>query len=817
MLRNYFKIAFRNLLKYRAFSMINIFGLMMGIACFLVIALYIFDELTFDSFHRNADNIYRVVEQRTSETGKQTRVAAVSYQLGEQSPVKLPGISKMARITVRGRTLVRSQKERSGFQEEFWIVNRGFLQVFDFKLIAGDRETALDEPKSLVITEETAMKFFGSTDVIGKTVSVVQDTNYFIIKGVLENFPANSHMSFNMMTGESTMSNQGYRDFTGRDWSSNSFFTFLQLEPQTNTGRLEQQMEQLLTASRNTPNVPASKLILQPLKSIHFHSADIEAGSARTGIRARGNIMYMYVFSIVAIFVLLIACINYINLTTARFANRAKEIAVRKVAGADRKSLIFQFLSEAMLMTLIALVLALTLVKFTLPVFNDFSGKTLELGISMDYRIWIGIAGIAILVGLSSGVYPALIQSGFKPLMLLKNKVKFGKGSLSIRQSLVVFQFTLSIIMIVATMIVYLQMKYVDTKDMGFSKEQLLVMDINSGAVRRAEQTFKTEFGKLPGITSVTACSRVPGEWKVLPKVKVKQQASDPDGKDMYFITTDENFLSTFEMKLVNGRNFSNQGNVDSGSVIINETAANLLGITNASEQLITIPSLDYSGNINQLDQPFMARITGIVKDFNFRSLHEPVAPLIIAYQKNPVEIMDYYVAKVSTTNVAQTLKSMEDILHTVDRSHQFEFHFLDKQWDLFYIEDQKRQTIFLGVALMTILIACLGLFGLATYAAEQRIKEIGIRKVLGASVTGIVTLLSKDFIKLVAIAALIAVPIAWWSMHNWLKNFAFRIDISWWMFAVAAVLALTIAIVTVSFQAIRAATSNPVRALRSE
>jgi putative ABC transport system permease protein len=684
-------------------------------------------------------------------------------------------------------------------------------------MVAGDRKTALSEPKSLVVTEETAIKYFGTTDVIGKTISLIRDTNFFTIKGVLENFPANSHIAFNMITGESTPNGQGYKDFQSRDWSSNQFFTYLQLDPKTNSGKLEQQMEQLLAGNRNTPNVPASKLILQPLKSIHFHSADIESGSARTGVRAGGNIMYMYVFSIVAVFVLLIACINYINLTTARFANRAKEIAIRKVSGAHRKNIIFQFLSEAVLMTLIALVLALTLVKFTLPLFNEFSGKNLELGLTMDYRIWIGIAAIAVVVGLASGIYPAFIQSGFKPFLLLKNKVKFGKGSLSIRQSLVVLQFTLSIIMIVATMIVYLQMKYVGSKDMGFSKDQLVVVDINSGPVRRGEQTLKTEYARLPGVTSVCAASRIPGEWKVIPKVKVKKEATDPDGLDMFFIASDEKFLETFEMRLANGRNFNNLGNADSAAVIINETAAKMLGITEAREQLITMPTYDYGGDVNQLNQPFVGRVTGIVKDFNFQSLHEPIAPLVIAYQRNPVEVMDYYIAKVSTTNVAQTLKSMEDILHTVDRGHMFEYHFLDKQWDLFYIEDQKRQTIFLGVAIMTILIACLGLFGLATYAAEQRIKEIGIRKVLGASVTGIVTLLSKDFIKLVAIAALIAIPIAWWSMYNWLKNFAFRIDISWWMFAVAAVLALMIAIVTVSFQAIRAATSNPVRALRSE
>jgi putative ABC transport system permease protein len=817
MLRNYFKIAFRNLLKYRAYSTINIFGLMMGIACFLVIALYVFDELTFDSFHRNADRIYRVVEEKTSEGGKQSKVAGVNYQLGAQSPAKLPGIENMARITVRGRVLVKNIPANKAFLEEYWVANPAFFQVFDFEMVAGDRKTALNAPKTVVMTEETAKKYFGTTDVIGKTISIAQDTSFFAVTGVIKDFPANSHIGFNLMVGESSISNQGFTNFTSRDWTSNLFFTYLQLDLNADTKKLEQQMESLLAANRNTPAIPASKVILQPLKDIHFYSKDIESGSARSGIRARGNLLYLYVFSILALFVLLIACINYINLTTARFSNRAKEIAVRKVAGAVRKNIIIQFLAEAMLMTLIALVLALALVKLSLPFFNEFTGKDLALGFSMDFRIWLGIAVIAIVVGLCSGIYPAFIQSGFKPFALLKNKMAFGKGSLSVRRSLVVLQFSLSIIMIVATMVVYLQLQYVNTKDMGFNKEQLVVMDINSGAVRRAAETFRTEYAKLPGVTSVCAVSRVPGEWKVIPKVKVKQQANEPDGKEMYYTIGDEQFLPTFDIKMVKGRNFNHQGYADSTGIIINETAAKLLGITKVSEQMVSIHSYIYSGDEEILEQPLPVRVIGIVKDFNFRSLHEPIAPLIIGYQKNPLEVLDYYVAKISLINIDQTLKRLEDIQHTVDRGHLFEYHFLDKQWDLFYIEDQKRQTIFLGVAIMTILIACLGLFGLATYAAEQRIKEIGIRKVLGASVTGIVTLLSKDFIKLVGIASLVALPVSWWAMNSWLKNFAFRIDIGWWVFAMAALLAVLIAIFTVSFQAIRAATANPVKSLRTE
>ena len=790
---------------------------MMGIACFLVIALYIFDELTFDSFHRNAENIYRVVEERTSETGTQTKVASVSYQVAQQAPAQLPGVVRATRISVRGRVLVKSKPGDKGFQEENWIVHPDFLKMFDFKMLFGDRATALDAPKSLVITAETAIKYFGTTDVVGKTLSPGRDTNFCNITGVLENFPANSHIRFNMMTGESSMTGEGYKNFINNDWSSNAFFTFIQIDPTADPNKLSKQLEQMLVAQRKDSKVPPSKIFLQPLKQIHFYSGDIESASARTGIRPGGNIMQIYIFSIVAIFVLVIACINYINLTTARFSNRAKEIAVRKVVGAERRSIIFQFLSEAMLMTLIALVLAIVMVKLALPFFNQFSGKDLQLGFDMDYRIGIGIVCIALLVGILSGIYPAFIQSRFRAFTLLKSKVSFGKGSLSIRQSLVVFQFTLSIIIIVATIVVYQQLKYVNTKDMGFKKDQLVVIDINSGAVRRAAPMLKSEYEKIPGVTNVCASSRVPGEWKVLPKVKVQHQADAAGSQDMYFIGADASFLETFAIKTVSGRNFINNGNADSTAIIINETAAKLLGISSANEQIISIPSTDWGGDVEKLDEPFVARVIGIVKDFNFRSLHEPIAPLVISYQNNPIHPLDYYTAKVSPENLGASLKRMEEIMRTVDRGHLFEYNFLDNQWNLFYKEDQKRQTIFLGIAIMTILVACLGLFGLVTYAAERRIKEIGIRKVLGASVGGIVSLLSVDFIKLVGIAAIIALPVSWWAMNEWLQNFAYRINIEWWIFLMASILAMLVAVVTVGLQAIKVAIANPIKALRSE
>lgn len=803
MLTNYLKIAWRTLVKNKVFSFINIFGLTIGLTSFLLIALYIFDELTFDRFHKNAKNIYRIVEEKTAPEGKETKVASAGYQVSEKAKTDFREIKDAVRFLTFSRTNVSTTENTNVFYEDFTIANPGFLTTFNFKLLQGDRRSALTAPHSVIVTEETARKLFSTTDVLGKAIKVDRDSTPFKITAVLKNFPVNSHLSFNLLFSESSITDNDFKKFINSDWNSGAFTTYLLLNDKTDARRIETKINQLFAANQKDDTRGKSVFMLQPLKDIHFYSNDIEGNSGR-----KGNITAIYVFSIIALFVLLIACINYMNLTTARFTNRAKEIAVRKVAGASRKNLVGQFLSEAFLITIIALSSALILVQMFLPSFNAFTEKQLTLGIHTDYRIWWGIAIIIIVVGLSSGIYPALFQSGAKPLILLKSKINMGRGNLSVRRSLVVFQFALSIIMIVATIIVYMQMKYVSKKDMGFNKEQLLVIDINSGKIRKGAETIKTEFEKLPQVQQVSVSSRVPGEWKDLPKVKVKyEKILNVGGEDMYFLGVDDKFLKTYGIVLAKGRNFLAGSLTDSSAVMINETAAKALGITEPSEQIIEIP----------LDQPFKARVTGIVKDFNFQSLHQPLAPMVLGFQKNPVQNIDYFTAKVTTNTMAETLKQMDAILHKIDQNHLFEYHFLDKQWDLFYQQDQIRQTIFLMVAMLTIVIACLGLFGLATYAAEQRIKEIGIRKVLGASVSSIVTMLSKDFIRLVLIAAAIAFPVAWWAMNKWLDDFAYRITISWWMFALAGLLAIVIALITVSFQAIKAAIANPVKSLRSE
>ena len=813
MFKNHLKIAFRNLIKTKVLSFINILGLTISITSFLLIALYIFDELTFDAFHKNAANIYRVIESKTTAEGKKSKTTGTGYQVSEKGKADLPQIKDAARLAIFGRTNVEATENNKVFYEDFILGNPGFLTVFDFPLLQGDRKTALSAPHAVIVTEETAQKFFGTAKAEGKTLKLDRDSIPFKITGVLKNFPANSSISFNLIFSEASMTNDGFKKFISSDWNSGAFSTFLLLNEKTTAKTIAGKLDQLVAANFKNENGEKSNLLLQPFKETHFYSEDIEGYSGR-----KGNITYVYVFFIIGFFVLFIACINYMNLATARFTNRAKEIAIRKVAGASRQSLIGQFLLEAFLVTTLSVVFALVLTELLLKPFNAFTEKQLTLGATTDYRIWLGLAMIIGIVSLLSGLYPALFQSGLKPLSLLKNKIQPGRWNISLRRSLVVFQFSLSIIMIVATLVVYLQMKYISTKNMGFEKERLVVVDINSGKVRRGAQTIKDEFLKLSQVTAVSVSSRVPGEWKNIPTVKVKNgNALTAPGNDMYFLGVDDRFLETYHIALVKGRNFLPGSSADSGSVLINETAAKLLGITEPGGQTISIPSANFGGDFSPLDKPFMVTVTGIVKDFNFQSLHEPLAPMILGFQNNPIISIDYFTARLAGNNTSTTLEQMDAILHSIDQNHLFEYHFLDRQWDLFYRDDRIRQTIFLIISILAIFIAGLGLFGLSTYAAEQRVKEIGIRKVLGASVQSVVIMLSKEFIKLVLIASVIAFPVAWLSMNKWLQDFAYRITISWWVFVLSALTAVIIAWITISYQAIKAATANPVKSLRTE
>jgi putative ABC transport system permease protein len=503
------------------------------------------------------------------------------------------------------------------------------------------------------------------------------------------------------------------------------------------------------------------------------------------------------------------------NLATARASNRSKEIGVRKSVGAARANLVYQFLFEALLVTSLAFILAIIFVNLVLPSFNQFTNKQLSLGLGTSYQIWFVALMGTLLIGLLSGSYPAFLLSGFKPTMLLKGmKTNYG-GSLSLRKGLVIFQFTIAIVLIIGTIVLYRQVEFMNTTNLGFNKDLLVVIDVNTGKARSDFEAIKEEMSKIPSVKNVSATSRVPGEWKTFRTVKINAQGNRDDPKDAYFFGIDKDFTKTFEIELVKGRNLNSPA--DSTAVLLNETAAKLLNITQPSDQLVEIPAMSRGAVFQALGTPFKARVVGIVKDFHFQSLRNKIEPLVLAYYNNPIHDIDYYTARIDANNIPATLEKLKAVMIQADKEDPFEYHFLDEQLALFYIEDYRRQTLLIWVALATIFIACLGLFGLATYSAEQRIKEIGIRKVLGATIFNLTSVLSKDFLKLVLIANGIAFPIAWWSISKWLEDYAYHVDLEWWIFVLAGCLAFFIALVTVSWQAIKAALANPVQSLRNE
>lgn len=797
MIRNLLKICWRNIWRNKFHSVINVIGLTLGIVCFLLISLYVFDELTFDRHHVNSDRIFRVVEHRNAE-GEATSVAAVSYNVGEESRKLIPEIENSTKILRLGRANLVDPENPVNFHSDITTADERFLQIFDFPLISGDRDDALKEPNSIIITEDLAMRIFNRKDVMGKNLRF-SNLSDFKITGILKNLPLNSSFSFNSLISESTFYSTNANNWAN-DWTSNFFGVYTLLRPHADTKNVSEKIIAMVISNKAQDEGARLTYSLQPLKDMHFKSADLFSPAVNTN----GNLLHMSVFSIVAVLVLLISAINYTNLATARATGQAKEIGVRKTMGASRSYLITQFLSESMLTIAIGFVFAVFVIGLVLPPFNRFAHKQLSLDLLTDFCFWIYAISFVVIVGLLSGSYTALFLSRLKPVSALKG-IKLRDPMF--RKILVIFQFTISIVMIVGTIVLFLQGRYLNKADMGFNKDLMVVIDVNTGAARSGFQAIKDDMSGIPSVKSVSVSSRVPGEWKSIASVKMYPEGRVEDRHSAYLIGADPDFIKTYEISLLQGRNF--YGPNDANSILINETAARILNISGPLEQVIEIP---LNGNM------FKARIIGIVKDFHFQSLYNTIQPLILAYNQNPVQEIDYFSVRIASSDIQLTLDKLKEIMLThSDSTEPFEYHFLDEQIALFYLEDQRRQTILTWSTLITVLIACLGLFGLATYAVEKRIKEIGIRKVLGASVTGVVSLLSFDFIKLVLIANIAAFPIAWWVTHNWLQNYAYHIQVKWWIFIIAGILAVVIALVTVSYQAVRSAVTNPVKSLKQE
>ena len=552
-----------------------------------------------------------------------------------------------------------------------------------------------------------------------------------------------------------------------------------------------------------------------------MRSEGIADGARNSNVESipQGNPLYVTIFSFVGIFVLLIAGINYTNLTTARASSRIKEIGVRKTIGAVRGNLIRQFLVESLVTTAISFVVAVIIVSLLLPPFNDFVNKQFSLFTAASLRFW-GIAiALIVAIGILSGGYAALLLSRFNPVALLKGLKIRSTSDFSVRKVLVVFQFTVSTVMIIGTIVLLMQVKFLNNANLGFDKNLMLVIDVNVGKARSNFEWVKAEMAKVPAVEQVSVTSRVPGEWKTFHRVKAKQEGSAGEHQVAYAIAADKDFLSTYDIPMLDGRNFQSEN--DSSAILVNETAAKMLGITNVGDQVVDIPVIArnnfFTPLFDDVNASFKPRVIGIVRDFHFQSLRDRIQPLIIAYNDNPIQPIDYYSVKISPHDIPGTLEKLKSIMVKNDEREPFEYHFLEDQLALFYLEDQRSQTILSWVALASVFIACLGLFGLATYSAEQRLKEIGMRKVLGASVVSLISLLSKDFVKLVFVACCIAFPIAWWGASRWLEEYAYHIEVTWWVFALAGMMATGIALLTVSYQAIKTALVSPVKILKSE
>jgi putative ABC transport system permease protein len=796
------------------YTLINVLGLVLGITAVLVIGLYVADELSFDRFHSKSDQIVRVVEHKQSAEQGDQRIAGVAYNLASEALKNFAGVEQGIRFTSLGRIMLINEENQQSFYQEMHMAEPGFWQVFDFGLQYGDPQTALSAPNTVVLSDDLARRLYGDQNPVGELLKTDRGIEVQVA-GVMQPIPRNSHFQTEALFSFNTMEPFSFYEASVlNDWQSNFYVTYLLLNPKADREELAAKISAVMQQKNSADPAYNSAFTLQALTDIHFGSAGIQ-NDQNAGKSSKA---YVYIFSLVGLFILFLACINYMNLATARAGAYGKEVGVRKVVGANRRSLMGRFFAESLVISLTAFIIALNIVRLLLPYFNAYTGKSVSLQVTEQSYLLPLLLGIIIVVSLLAGLYPSAYLSRFNPVRVIKGKAAPANGHLHLRRSLVVFQFAISTIMILGTLVAFQQMRYISHKDLGFNQEQLVVVDINSGRVRAGYETIKNGYESLPDVSQVTVSSRVPGEWKVIPEIAVKPiDQPNAEGLDAYFIGGDADFLETFEVELLAGRNFDPNRLADSSAVILNERAAGLLGIEEPAGQVLSIPTVSWDGSTQPVRRPYQARVVGIVRDFHFQSLHEPLRPLVIGAWNNPIHSIDYFTARISPGNVESTIAQMTDVLHGVDPGHLFEYHFLDDQLSLFYEADQRRGRIFSVAALLAIVIACLGLFGLAAFTAEQRTKEIGIRKVLGASVSNIVALLSSDFLKLVGIALVIGLPIAWYLLNKWLQTFAYSVRLEWWLFVLTALLALLIAFFTIGFQSVKAAVRNPVTALRYE
>ncbi|MGV3601924.1 MAG: ABC transporter permease [Dyadobacter fermentans] len=810
MLKNYLKIAWRNLRKHKFYSFLNIFGLSLGLASCLLITLYVVDELSYDRSFANAERIYRV-NADIRFGGADMSLAVAPDPLAFTLKKDYPQIEQVVRLRENGSQLVRRADATENLKEDrVFFADSTFFEVFSLPMLQGDRHSALRNPNSVVISETDARKYFGETNPMGKALMIDNNTTY-TVTGVMQDIPAQSHMRDVHMLLSMSSTDESRMNA----WGSHNFNTYILFREGINAQDFEKNFETILQkyTSKWIQSFLGSSLeevrksgnylvyTLMPLTDIHLQS------DRTAEVNANGNIQYVYIFALVAIFLLAIACVNFMNLATARSANRAKEVGVRKALGSERSALVSQFLTESVLLSFFSLALAIVMAYLALPLFNNLASKQIVFPVA-NLWFWLVLLLTAGVVGVLAGSYPAFFLSAFQPLKVLKNTIHLeGRGSGYLRNALVVFQFVISVMLIVGTGVIYRQLNYIQTKKLGFNKDQMLIVN-DAYALNNQVKAFKEQVMRLPNVASATVTSFLPTpssrtDHTFFPVGQMQQDK----GINMQKWAVDYDFVKTMELQIASGRAFEEAFPSDSTGIVINEAAAKVLGYKDpvgkkifGYEDAALTKRVDYT-------------IIGVVKNFHFESLRKNIGALSLILYKSSGSV----VFRMKGGDAPQTVAQVEALWKQMAPGQPFNYRFMDQDFDNVYRSEQRVGQIFITFAAISIMIGCLGLFGLSAFTAERRTKEIGVRKVLGASVVNIVALLSKEFIKLIIIAILIGSPIAWFGMNHWLSDFAYHVDLAWWMFAAAGLLAVVIALLTVSFQSVKAALMNPVRSLKSE
>jgi len=806
MFRNYLKTALRNLLRYKGFATINIASLTIGVVGCLVIGLFVWDEWQYDRGIKDGSNIYRIYDERKSENNS-TLNASVPPAYATYLQQHYPEVNETARILMSVNKFLMETDEKRGYEDKGWFVDSSFCKFFSLRFRNGDPATALSGPRSIVLSEELAKKYFGSENPMDKTLRIDKDT--FTVKGVLAKLPDHFHLNFRYLL---TLSAAGIPKERMELWTWHQFYTYVKLKPGANVQQLQNKLHAYMKSDifptltqRGSSFLP----YFQPLSRVHLYSADFVYDNA-----IRGNATYVKALTIIALFVLIIACFNFINLATARSFRRAKEIGIRKVVGAERKQIVLQFIGETILLSVFSVIIAAVATSFIVPLLNDFTGKAIRFNVLTNPALIGLILFAGLVIGILAGVYPALVLSGFQPIKVLKNMKLTGSGTPWLRQALVLVQFTLSALLIVSALIVYRQTDYLNRADLGFDKDQVLYFPVRDSLATNPKtlETFKNELKQSSSVLSATSGYGLPGDRFAGDGVTIGNEKKE---RSANVFIGDYDYVRTLGLRVIAGRDFSRDMATDvSEAFIINQTAVTEWGL-GTPQKAVGLP-VSWNEWVPQdtLNPVKKGKVIGVIEDFHCKSLHEKVVPCVIQLYPQ----VAYAVAvKLKAANMQNSITYINGVWNKFVPGYPLDYKFMDESYSVMYKSEEKLADLLWIFTIMAIIVGCLGLFGLAAFSAEQRTKEIGIRKVLGANSFNIVGLLSKNFLALVLIASLIAFPIAWWAMNKWLEDFPYRITISWWIFAIAIISALLIALITVSFQSIKAAVTNPVKSLRTE